>query len=202
MDRFFNMITNIEQAIRYLLSGIVVCAIYIGSIRDVTQGIEWIRSNALLSLFISGAVGFTVYSIYRILFNVIGDGIAWHANISAPALEKNRPDENNEPISYATAYSRFLLWRRNKDFDESLNGYLHYRWALVHFCFITSIALFIALLLKHNESLIASHCCLFLFLATFCFFCSLLQCKHLFMVEKELYRMHAVGHSGLQSKQK
>ena len=186
MDKLAGLITNIELAVRYLLSGIAVYAIYLLGLSNPFPHIAWIAQHALPSAFITFALGFTIYSIYRILFWVIGDALAFHFKLSAPSLNKDKCQ-----YLYHAPYTKFLLWRRVDKFDEKLNGYLHYRWAVTHFTLITALVLAFALFNCEPKSIIDTWPQVTVVLMSICFITSLWQCSFLFRVERELYKLLA-----------
>ncbi|MCY1220866.1 hypothetical protein D9M69_482760 [compost metagenome] len=179
MERLAGLISNIEFSIRYLLSGVVVYAIYLLGLTQPSSQIAWIEAHPGLAGFIAASIGFVAYSLYRITFWIIGDWIAWKLGLSAPSLEPGK--------FYDGPYSSFLLWRRKHGFDEPLNGYLHYRWAVVHFCYIVGFALSFALFYREPKSLIdlwfgeVGVTCVLVFGA------AVWQSSFLFRVERELY---------------
>src|SRR5712675_1373592 len=148
MDKLAELIANIELAIRYLLSGVAIYAIYLLGLANAASHIDWIGEQPVLAAFLTGAIGFSAYSIYRIVFWVVGDGVAWLLRLSAPALERGKA------LLYHKAYANFLVWRRKAAFDEALKGYLDYRWAVVHFTFIVALALVFALANREANSII------------------------------------------------
>lgn len=182
MDKLAGLKSNIELLIRYLLSGVTICAIYLLSLADPLVHIKWIPNEPALAAFVAAAVGFVAYSIYRIVFWIIGDGVAWLLGLSAPALDKGTS------ILYHKPYSNFLLWRRSKDLDEALNGYLHYRWAVVHFAFVISIALIFAVISSEPKSIINNQFYFTIAAGSIGFVIALWQASFLFRVERELYR--------------
>lgn len=181
MDKLAGLISNVELSIRYLLSGVAVYATYLLGLFDPTFHIEWISKRPVLAAFVAGALGFTVYSLYRIIFWVVGDGIAWLTRISAPSL-----DRGNSRL-YHGAYASFLLWRRKSAFDEALNGYLHYRWAVVHFTYIVTFALWFALVNRESHSLIEQWQCYVITASVVLLVVAVWQSSFLFRVERELY---------------
>lgn len=182
MDKLAGLISNIELSIRHLLSGVAVYAIYLLGLCEPTPHIEWIAEHPVLAAFIAGAVGFTVYSLYRIVFWVVGDGIAWQLGISAPSLER-APSQQ----LYHGAYASFLLWRRKTGFDEALNGYLHYRWAVVHFTYIVTFSLWFALANREPDSIIQQWQCYVVSASVVLLIVAVWQSSFLFRVERELY---------------
>lgn len=182
MDKLVGLISNIELAIRYLLSGIAIYTIYLLRLTEPRPYFQWIVEHSLLAFFISAVLGFTVYSFYRILFFILGDGVAWLIKISAPSLDKG------DDCFYHNAYSKFLQWRRSAKFDEALNGYLHYRWALVHYIIIVGFALLFALIYRESGSIIDKWPYHFGTLTIICLIAGFWQCSLLFRLERELYR--------------
>jgi hypothetical protein len=181
MDKLAGLISNLELSIRYLLSGVAVYAIYLLGLCDPTIHIEWIGKQPVLAAFVAGAVGFTAYSLYRIIFWVIGDGVAWLLRISAPSVERGTSK------LYHGAYASFLIWRRKSGFDEALNGYLHYRWAVVHFTYIVTFALWFALANHEPHSLIEQWQCYAVTASAVLLVVAVWQSSFLFRVERELY---------------
>lgn len=181
MDKLAGLISNLELFIRYLLSGVAVYAIYLLGLCDPAPHIEWLSKQPVLAAFVAGAAGFAVYSLYRIIFWVVGDGVAWLAHISAPSLERGKSK------LYHGAYASFLLWRRKSGFDEALNGYLHYRWAVVHFTYIVTFALWFALANREPHSLIDRWQCYAVTISAVLLVVAVWQSSFLFRVERELY---------------
>ena len=182
MDKLVGLISNIELAIRYLLSGLAVCTIFLLGLTKPGPYLQWIIQHSLLTFFISAALGFAIYSFYRILFFIVGDGFAWMFKLSAPSLDKGKS------LLYHDAYSQFLQWRRSGKFTEELNGYLHYRWAVVHYVLIVGLALLCALIYREQGSIVDKWQCKVVMLTIACFVAGLWQCSFLFRVERELYR--------------
>lgn len=183
LDKLADLISKIELAIRYLLSGAAVCAIYLLSIADPSHQIEWIAIHPLLAAIIVVALGVSIYSVYRGLFYVVGDGAGWLLRLSAPGLFRKK-----RQFLYHDAYSTYISWRHDAKFPESLNEYLHYRWAVVHFLNIMGIALLHALLYRESRSVIDAwprHTCALMII---CFVVGVWQASFLFRMERELYR--------------
>lgn len=181
MDKLTELISNLELAIRYLLSGVAIYAIYLLGLCDPVPQIKWIGEQPVLAAFVAGSVGFTAYSLYRIVFWVAGDGVAWLLRISAPSLDRGTSK------LYHGAYASFLLWRRKAGFDEALNGYLHYRWAVVHFAYIVTFALWFALANREAHSLIEQWKCYAVTASAVLLVVAVWQSSFLFRVERELY---------------
>jgi hypothetical protein len=181
MDKLAGLFSNIELSIRHLLSGVAVYAIYLLGLCDPGPHIEWIGEQPVLAAFVAGAVGFTVYSLYRIIFWVVGDGAAWLLRISAPSTERGTSK------LYHSAYASFLLWRRKAGFNEALNGYLHYRWAVVHFTYIVTFTLWFALANREPHSLIEQWQCYAVAASAVLLVVAVWQSSFLFRVERELY---------------
>jgi hypothetical protein len=187
MNKLAELIVDIEKAIRYLLSGIAVYALFLLSLSNPLGQIKWIEEHLALASFLTVALGFTVYHLYRMFSWVAGDGIAWMFRLSAPSEHKKKPWW--EPELYAEAYADFLEWRRSdKNFDEKLNGYLHYRWAVVHFTYIVVITLFVALSCSQCGSVISDWKCGVFLLAVVFLVVATWQASFLFRVERELYK--------------
>lgn len=186
MDKIAGLISNIELFIRYLLSGVAIYAIYLLGLCDSSAHITWISKQPLLAAFIASTIGFTLYSIYRLVFWIIGDGIAWFLGLSAPSIDRIKGESN-----YAPSYAKFLIWRR-KDFNETLNGYLHYRWAVVHFVNIVAAALIFALVNKEVGSIIAIWHCYTVAAASLCLLAAMWQSCFLFRLERELYNLDRI----------
>lgn len=187
MDKLAGLISNLELFIRYLLSGVAVYAIYLLSLCNPSPHIEWIGEQPVLAAFFAGAAGFAAYSLYRIIFWVVGDGAAWLTGISAPSLDRG------ESKLYHGPYASFLLWRYKSGFDEALNGYLHYRWAVVHFTYIVTFALWFAIVNHEPHSLVEQWLCYAVTSSAILFVTAVWQTSFLFRVERELYSHNRAG---------
>lgn len=174
---------NIELVIRHLLSGIAIYAIYLLSLSNPTCHIEWISRKPLLAALGMGALGFVVFSLYRITFWALGDEIAYRCKLSSTAHAAKESG-----ASYAAAYAKVLAWRRGKKFDKSLSSYLHYRWAVLHFTFIVSVALVFALTNKQSNSFIDRWDTGICWLTSMCSLVAIWQAYVLFSVDGELYK--------------
>lgn len=174
---------NIELVIRNLLSGIAIYAIYLLSLCDPSCHIEWLSKEPLIAAFGIGALGFSVYSLYRIVFWTIGDGIAYRCKLSSTAQAKMEG-----AASYAAAYASVLSWRRGIDFDKSLSTYLHYRWAVVHFTFIVVLTLFFALIRRQPTSIIDEEFGYAIAVVGILFLVAIWQAYMLFSVDGEQYK--------------
>ncbi|MGQ7814592.1 hypothetical protein ACUTAH_02765 [Metapseudomonas furukawaii] len=180
MDQLASLISNIELAIRYLLSGVAICVIYLVSLADPVPPIMLIVDHPGLSAFMAGVIGFTVYSLYRLLFWIVGDGVAWKMGLSAPGLYRS--------CLYHRPYARFLVWRRDNAFSTTLNGYLHYRWAVTHFTYIVAFALCFALAYRQDGSLVDLWASSLRSIIGVLFLLATWQASFLFRLERELYK--------------
>ncbi len=76
---------SMEAAIRYLLSGAVIATILVMSLNDSQTIFQWALSNQVPTALCVALIGFTAFSIYRLVLWVVFDFIAWKFNASAPA---------------------------------------------------------------------------------------------------------------------
>ncbi|MGB3976287.1 MAG: hypothetical protein WBM02_00185 [bacterium] len=202
MNKLLNLISDIELAIRYLLSGVAITAIYLFSLSGENLEKRWdlISEHQALALFLVGALGFAVYTLYRILYWIIADEVAWWTYSSAATLDRKKLILKNftgtkvqklkgflRQFLRHFPYAKFLQWRRAENFNKSLNGYLHYRWAVVHFTFI--FALTLRYFISHCEfgSLIRTHESNALIAWRVFIVAAIWQSWFLFRVEKALY---------------
>ena len=181
MNNLLNLISDIELAIRYLLSGVAITAIYLFSKQDFVTKWEDICKHQALALFLAGALGFAVFTLYRILYWIIADEVTWWTGVSADSLDRDNS------ISRPEASARFLQWRRAENFNKSLNGYLHYRWAVVHFTFIFALALAFFSIHCEPDSLMKKWSCCGGIASIIFIIAALRQSWFLFRVEKALY---------------
>jgi hypothetical protein len=188
MEKLLELIKSIELAIRYLLSGAAIVAVYLLGLSDPVQCLGWISDHEAITGFITIAIGFAAYSIYRLAFYVFGDCLAWRRGWSAPAIDRT--------LSYPEAYAKFLLWRQggdsrdNKILERHLDRYLNYRWAVVHFSFILAGTLIFALVNAESGSFIRTWRGweVSLLVLLICLICAIHQCRFLFQLERNLYK--------------
>lgn len=180
MDKLLGFVSEIEQAIRYVLSGAMIVAIGLLSRSEPFATVGWAERNSLLAGVIVIGVGVAAYTVYRIAFWVVGDCMAWRSKASAPSLQPNG--------SYPRAYAWFLPWRQSDKLSQQVSRYLWYRWAAAHFTLLFGLALMLAVVFKDNDSFIAYYCYRTLGLAVILMVLGVLQCRFLFQVERELRR--------------
>lgn len=85
MDKLISLVSSLEAAIRYLLSGAVIATIWVMSLNDPWTILQLALSNQVPTALCVALIGFTVFSIYRLVLWVVFDFIAWKLNASAPA---------------------------------------------------------------------------------------------------------------------
>jgi len=173
MDAIIRLFSKIELVVRFLLSGVALYAIYLLSLERPSTELTWqldlLCGYPMLVAIVICIIGSSVYLLYRMVFWLIGDGIAWWTGSSAPCFgstkELMRPKENLLPLSdanksskkepnrtgtqcwnawrqyldYAPPYAVYLQWRFKT--AGEIRDYLDYRWSAVHYCFIVAIAL-------------------------------------------------------------
>jgi len=185
MNQILGFINSLEQAIRYLLSGTTVFTILLLRLKDMSTYIGWLESHPLITAFGIIALGFTTYTIYRMIFYVVGDGIAFLLRQSAPYIMKETGDS---PFNYARPYAKFLLWRHGESKIKRVSGYLSYRWAMTHFTLIVAFMLQFALCTYETHSIIDRCLPIVQGITIICFVIGIWQVSFLFRVERELYK--------------
>ncbi len=86
MDKLISLVSSLEAAIRYLLSGAVIATFLVMSRNDPWTIVQWALSNQVPTALCVALIGFTAFSIYRLFLWVVFDFIAWKMKASAPAL--------------------------------------------------------------------------------------------------------------------
>lgn len=190
MNQILGLINSLEHAIRYLLSGTAVFTILLLRLKDISTYIGWLESHPIITAFGIIALGFTVYTIYRMIFYVVGDGIAFQCGISAPCEIKNEDDSSR--WNYALPYAKFLLWRHGKTKIAIVSDYLRLRWAMTHFTLIVAFMLSFALCTYEAYSIIDQCLQIVQGITIICFIVGFLQAYFLFRVERELYKKDKV----------
>ncbi|MDB5306947.1 MAG: hypothetical protein JWO38_1149 [Gemmataceae bacterium] len=167
--------SGLEQAIRHLLSGAVVVALWLLSRYEPLGVVSWAERNQLMAAVAVIIVGMTAYTAYRIIFWNIADRLAWQFGSSAPALH---PADR-----YSIAYAWFLRWRQSDKLAEPVSRYLWYRWASAHFTLVLGVALVLAACFKDEGSFVASYPCRTALLGLLAVIFGVWQCVFLFGVE-------------------
>jgi hypothetical protein len=184
MDKLISLVSRLEAAIRYLLSGAVISTIWTISLNDPWTILQLALSNQVLAGFCVALIGFTAFSIYRLLLWVIGDYIAWKCKASAPILFFE------EGVSYPKPYTKFLRWRHSEDLPQSLSGYLTYRWSVAHFAVVSGLIGLLGTLAAQSNSVMVDLRCWVLPASLFVAAFGLWQISFLYRVERELCRDH------------
>jgi hypothetical protein len=180
VDALTKLISTIEIAIRYLLTGAVISAATVLSTAEYRYFISWGTENELIAAVAITTVGFIAFTFYRLVLWVIGDAIAWKRGWSVPSLLHTNGRTYDKP------YAFFLEWRHSGAINDSLSGYLAFRWAVAHFASISGIALLAASLSNQEASYLSSHA---ISIGIFGFICTTLglwQCAFLYRVERNL----------------
>jgi len=185
MDRLLGLLANLEAAIRYLLTGVVVGAVWLAAQTDPGPSVAWALMNKSAALGAVLASGFLSFVLYRLIFWAVGDYVAWWSGASAPVVLKRKGGH------YPEALARFLVWRYSENVKDSLSGYLTYRWAISHFAVVSAVALVVGLYYRKDGSFLGAHCTAIGWVAGICFVFGLFQCWLLFCVERELFRADA-----------
>lgn len=192
-DQLSSIIQTTESAIRYLLSGFFVTVVSLLSIANPKPIFVYGTENPLIALSVIGAVGFVVFSIYRIAAWVAFDGAAFLLGWSAPATER-------VGLNYSKPYSKFLLWRFQSDFGKEIGGYLTYRWSVAHFSVIAAGSLILSKLLHSPTSIIEPYSRATFWTGLIILAVALWQIAFLFRVERSLYdRSEEFGNKGLEA---
>lgn len=105
MDTLTKLISTIEIAIRYLLTGTVISAIATLSTNEYQGLINWAVKNELVAAAAITAVGFASFTFYRLALWIVMDAIAWKLRWSVPSLL------HTNGITYDEPYAFFLKWR-------------------------------------------------------------------------------------------
>lgn len=182
MDKLISLVSSLEAAIRYLLSGAVIATILVMSLNDPRTIFQWALSNQVPTALCVALIGFTAFSIYRLVLWVVFDFIAWKLNASAPA------EFFVEGVSYAKPYAKFLRWRHSEDLPQSLSGYLTYRWSVAHFALVSGLAGLVAALSGQSNSVIVDLRCWVLLVSFSVAAFGFWQISFLYRVERELCR--------------
>lgn len=152
MDTLAKLISSLEIAIRYLLTGAVVSVLVVLSTEKSTAVFSSAATHLAASAFVVTTSGFAAFTVYRLLFWFVGDAIAWHFGLSAPCVFEGRN-------GYDEPYAQFLRWRHSDKVVEALGGYLTYRWAVAHFVSLTGASLVLSSMLSQPASPISQHSC-------------------------------------------
>nr|WP_143023919.1 hypothetical protein [Pseudomonas benzenivorans] len=182
MDTLTKLISTIEIAIRYLLTGTVISAIAILSINEYQSLTDWAVKNELVAAAAITAVGFVSFTLYRLALWIVLDAIAWKLRWSVPSLL------HTNGMTYDEPYAFFLKWRYSGTINHELSGYLAFRWAAAHFVSVSGLALCFASLLNQEASLLSAHAILARALGLIFLILGLWQCAFLYRVERNLYR--------------
>lgn len=182
METLTKLISTIEIAIRYLLTGIVVSTIATLSFSGYHQIIDWAIKNELIAAAIITAAGFTSFTFYRLLLWIVGDAIAWKLGWSVPSTL------HTKGLAYDEPYAFFLKWRYSGVINTELSGYLAFRWAAAHFVSVSGMTLLIASVLNQEASYLSAHSILFGVMGGFSLMLGLWQCAFLYRVERDLCR--------------
>lgn len=182
MDKLLGFLANLEAAIRYLLTGAIVSALWVGSRAAPDIWLKWVQEHQLLAAAVVLALGTSWFAVYRVVFWLLGDYAALWAKLSGPSAVCIKGQRYPGPLA------AFLSWRYSEKVAPALGGYLAYRWAISHFSVAIGLALLAAVSWREPGSFVDAHEGVFLFLVPVCVLFGLAQCCLLFAVEKELYR--------------
>lgn len=146
------LITSVEQFIRYLLSGAAIYAVYLLSIVNYEKHLLKIIENPVIAIVGISIIGFICFSLYRAVVWIIIDFPFNWLGLSVMTIEKNQSLSNNNRM--IVLLSNYILWRKSKNVRKKLSEYLYYRWSIVHFNMIVSIALWHAVFNKDENSIV------------------------------------------------
>lgn len=182
VGKVLDVVSSIEAAIRYLLTGISLWIIAAGGLERPDCLFDWVQDHQTVAGALIVASGFAAFSFYRLIFWVGGDLVSWWTGQSAPSLFGKRYGFYDQP------YTKFLEWRHSKKVTASLGGYLTYRWSVAHYSVITAVTLWIWCVVAAQPSLINTHPCVAFWIATGMFIIGVWQQWFLFRVERDLCR--------------
>nr|WP_143023863.1 hypothetical protein [Pseudomonas benzenivorans] len=180
MDTLTKLISTIEIAIRYLLTGAVVSAVVTLSCAEYWRWFAWAAENEAMTAIIVTAVGFVAFTLYRLVLWTAGDAIAWKLGWSVPSLLHRNGKAYDEP------YAHFLKWRYSGAVGDALGGYLAFRWAVAHFASVSGVTLFAASLLNQEASWVSEYAVSIGVLGVACFSLGFWQCAFFYRVERNL----------------
>lgn len=187
MDKLISLVSSLEAAIRYLLSGAVIATIGVMSRNDPWPIFQWALSNQAPTALCVSLIGFTSFSIYRLLLWVVFDPIAWKSEASAPALFSVKG------LNYSKPYAKFLRWKHSPDLPQALSGYLTYRWSVAHFASVSGMAGFFFAFLGQCNSFIVDFQCWVAVVSFIVAGLGFWQIYFLYRVERELCRSVATA---------
>lgn len=152
MDAISKIVTSLEVAIRYLLSGAVVSTLVAMSHTEYPLVLIFVAKEPLIATILVSIVGFIAFTLYRLIMWTVADFIAWKAGWSAPSLL------DYEGCWYEKPYVYFLKWRYSGEISDQLHGYLTFRWSVAHFVCLSGISMILATLLSQHGSPIEKYC--------------------------------------------
>ena len=193
MDKLLSWSLEIERAIRYLLTGAIVCLIWILCLNQYNREytIGWCERNTAVCAVAAIVVGAASYSLYRMTAWCLCDYAAWMLGFSAPSdniyfgFERRCGCE----FSYSEPYAQFLVDRYSSYFSKSISDYLFYRWSVAHFTFLFGIALIIGRVVCEDKSFIQTNGLHAVGLATFCIVMACFQICFLYRLERDYIRI-------------
>lgn len=180
MNELAKVISTIEVAIRYLLTGAVVSAVGALSMSDYYHWFAQAAKNETAAAAVITVSGFVAFTSYRLVLWTLGDALAWKAGWSAPSLL------HRKGVAYDRPYAHFLQWRYSGDINDALGGYLTLRWAVAHFASVSGFALLLASFLHQDTSWVSAHYVLVCSVGSASFGLGLWQCAFFYRVERDL----------------
>ena len=178
------LISNIEQAIRYLVSGAMLVAVWLLALADPGTPIRWAEKNTLLAVSVIAVTGFLGYTLYRTSCWLLVDRIAWSFRWSAPAIALSSADGHG----YARPYAEFVRWRQSADVPERVSSYLFSRWAKSHLVLMSALAVGAALVFRQDSSFVAKNLILTSVICGWCAVVAVYNVGFLLRVEHYLMR--------------
>lgn len=174
------LVSRIEIAIRYLLTGSVVSLLVVFARTDYESVLKSAAEKETISAGIAIFAGFIAFTLYRLVLWTLGDFIAWKIGWSAPSVFPHKG------LGYDKPYVSFLKWRQSDAVNDRLGGYLTYRWAVAHFASVAGIAAILGAYLSQSGSFLQAHMSLTYSLGLAALGFGMWQTSFLYRVERNL----------------
>ena len=181
-----HVIDTIEKIFRYFIPGFIFIFLFKLSFPSNPQFILKNIGQVEFYIYVP-CIGMVIYGLHRVLLFSILEPILYVANSTAVSNFSNEPNILRKLWEYPTALAKFLKIR-HKIANESLSGYLFYRWSIQHYSLILSELLFVSYFLHEPDSFIQCHKGSILVIALVIFVLSLFPTIVMYRAEKELFK--------------